>query len=171
MLYFAYGSNMRAEQMAWRCPKARPIGKAHLENYVFKINKVGAATIEKGLSFQDNHVQGVLWRCTKECITTLDVHEGIAKGHYRRQLIRVFYRGNYKTALTYIANNRHASMSPARGYLTDFVIKGGKEFDLDEDYITTLHQWQGNHILKKGRKRPLVKLSQYRKRQIGSLQS
>ena len=158
MLYFAYGSNMRAEQMAWRCPMARPLGIASLEDYAFLINKQGAASIKPQ---KQSHVQGILWRCTKNCITILDRHEGVAKGHYRRKIIRVCHDGKYHNSLVYIAQNQRHSYAPARGYLSDFVIKGGREFGLDEAYLENLSDWQGSHILKKGRKRPLVKLSQY----------
>ena len=32
-LYFAYGSNINLEQMAWRCPGAEVFGPAVLEGY------------------------------------------------------------------------------------------------------------------------------------------
>ena len=31
--YLAYGSNLNLEQMSRRCPTARVVGKAQLENY------------------------------------------------------------------------------------------------------------------------------------------
>ena len=32
-LYFAYGSNINLEQMAYRCPAAEAVGPVILENY------------------------------------------------------------------------------------------------------------------------------------------
>ena len=154
---------MRAEQMAWRCPQARPVGIAILKDYSFLINKIGAATITPK---KDSEVQGILWRCTRICTTTLDIHEGVAQGIYRRHILRVETKQGEKNALTYIANNRAPSRSPARGYLTDFVIKGGREFGLEPDYLEKLYEWQGAHVLKRGPRRPLVKLSQYRQKAL-----
>ena len=49
-LYFAYGSNINLEQMAWRCPGAEVFGPAVLEGYelLFRGNSrrgSGVATI------------------------------------------------------------------------------------------------------------------------------
>ncbi|MGZ7238567.1 gamma-glutamylcyclotransferase family protein, partial [Streptococcus pyogenes] len=48
--YIAYGSNLNIRQMRMRCPSARIIGTAVLENYelLFKGSKTGAyLTVEK----------------------------------------------------------------------------------------------------------------------------
>ncbi len=44
-LYFAYESNMHVGQMALRCPASRPLGRAWLDDWRFRINKRGTATI------------------------------------------------------------------------------------------------------------------------------
>ena len=36
-LYFAYGSNMNLNQMAFRCPDAEVVDTVRLEGYLFKI--------------------------------------------------------------------------------------------------------------------------------------
>ena len=43
--YFAYGSNMDADQMGRRCSAAAIIGTASLEGYRFIINSRGVATV------------------------------------------------------------------------------------------------------------------------------
>lgn len=52
MIYLAYGSNMNIEQMAYRCPKAKLLGTAVLENdrLMFKRKRRPVATIEKETS-------------------------------------------------------------------------------------------------------------------------
>lgn len=70
-LYFAYGANMNHENMAWRCPAARPIGAYELKDWTLEF--FGHANIrpEPGKS-----VQGVLWAITPECELDLDAFEG-----------------------------------------------------------------------------------------------
>lgn len=76
-LYFAYGSNMNTNQMAFRCPDAQVIDTVRLENYrlVFRSNGggKGVATIlpEKG-----SYVDGVLWRISARDEQYLDRYEG-----------------------------------------------------------------------------------------------
>jgi len=77
LLYFAYGSNMNTNQMAFRCPDAQVVETVRLENYqlVFRSNGFGrgVATIlpEKG-----SHVDGVLWRISPKDEQSLDRYEG-----------------------------------------------------------------------------------------------
>ena len=76
-LYFAYGSNMNTNQMAFRCPDAQAVGTVRLEGYrlTFAGNggRRGVATIlpEKG-----SYVDGVLWRIFPKDEQSLDHYEG-----------------------------------------------------------------------------------------------
>ena len=48
-LYIAYGSNLNLEQMAFRCPTAKVVGKSELKDYelLFRGGRRGAvATVE-----------------------------------------------------------------------------------------------------------------------------
>ena len=50
-LYIAYGSNLNLEQMAFRCPTAKVVGKSELKDYelLFRGGRRGAvATVEPG---------------------------------------------------------------------------------------------------------------------------
>ena len=60
--YFAYGSNMNLDQMAYRCPAASVVEKVKLEGY--------------RLTFWGSRVEGVLWKITPECEKSLDFYEG-----------------------------------------------------------------------------------------------
>ena len=36
-LYFAYGANINADDMAWRCPRAQPIGAFELHHWQLEL--------------------------------------------------------------------------------------------------------------------------------------
>ena len=76
-LYFAYGSNINLNQMAFRCPDATVIGPVTLENYelLFRGNGdgFGVATIEPK---EGGKVFGLLWNITPDCEKSLDRYEG-----------------------------------------------------------------------------------------------
>ena len=74
-LYFAYGSNMNLNQMAFRCPDAEVVESVRLEGYrlAFRTNGGGngVATI---LPEEGSYVDGVLWRISEraEQVTNQD---------------------------------------------------------------------------------------------------
>ena len=63
--YFAYGSNMNLDQMAYRCPAASVVEKVKLEGYRLTFcgrgKGCGVATI---LPEEGSRVEGVLWKIT-----------------------------------------------------------------------------------------------------------
>ena len=70
--YFAYGSNMNLDQMAYRCPAASVVENVKLEGYrlIFcgRGKGCGVATI---LPEEGSQVEGVLWKITPECEKSL----------------------------------------------------------------------------------------------------
>ena len=76
-LYFAYGSNMNLNQMAFRCPDAEVVESVRLEGYrlAFRTNGGGngVATI---LPKEGSYVDGVLWRISERDEQHLDHYEG-----------------------------------------------------------------------------------------------
>ena len=76
-LYFAYGSNINLEQMAYRCPDAEVVGPVTLAGYELtfrgRTDGSGVANIEPkdGAS-----VPGLLWRITPKCEQALNRYEG-----------------------------------------------------------------------------------------------
>lgn len=76
-LYFAYGSNINLDQMAYRCPAAQVVGPVVLEGYelLFRGNASGngVATIKPK---EGQQVHGLLWRITPGCERSLDLYEG-----------------------------------------------------------------------------------------------
>ena len=79
-LYFAYGSNINLDQMAYRCPDARVIGPVVLEGYrlAFRGNASGngVATV---VPHKGGKVHGLLWEITPACEQTLDRYEGYVR--------------------------------------------------------------------------------------------
>jgi gamma-glutamylcyclotransferase (GGCT)/AIG2-like uncharacterized protein YtfP len=94
-LYFAYGSNMNAEQMAYRCPKAQSLGGATLDDWKLAERVYADITPAVGL-----YTDGVLWACTPECMTALDQYEGYPR-LYTRGTLQVNFRGTDYPAIAY----------------------------------------------------------------------
>lgn len=84
--YFAYGSNICAEQMALRCPAAVPLGLADLPGWRFALNRRGVATL---LEEPAACASGLLWDLSRACEEALDRYEGVASDVYRRAEIEV----------------------------------------------------------------------------------
>ena len=84
--YLAYGSNLNIRQMRLRCPGARVVGVAEIEDYelLFKGSKTGAyLTIEprKGAS-----VPVGVWEVSAENEKQLDRYEGFPDFYYKKEL-------------------------------------------------------------------------------------
>lgn len=130
---------MHVGQMSFRCPASRPVGRAQLQDWRFRINRRGAATIvpEAGAV-----VHGVVWHSTPDCIATLNVYEGIAQRHYRQRRVRVVLDGleAVKPALTYVALNTQPGR-PNRGYHDRVVVPGAYDWALPAEYLRELETW------------------------------
>lgn len=116
MLYIAYGSNT-PEQMEYRCPSAKYLGKRVLENYrlVFKYY----ATIEVALSEQ---VEVMLYEVPDKDMVLLDRYEGFP-ALYRKEEVEV----EGKKAVVYIMNEEMCPYSlPDNAYLYG-VLSGYRE--------------------------------------------
>ena len=84
--YLAYGSNLNVRQMRMRCPTARMIGTATIEDYrlMFKGSKTGSyLTIEpeEGCS-----VPVGVWEVSEADELALDRYEGFPTFYYKKEL-------------------------------------------------------------------------------------
>jgi len=84
-LYFAYGSNINLDQMAQRCPDAKPMGPVTLEGYELLFRGGGFATISP---CEGSQVQGLLWEITPKSEFSLDLYEGYPH-FYKKQTVPV----------------------------------------------------------------------------------
>lgn|SRR5487761_573080 len=141
--YFAYGSNMCVEQMARRCPNARLIGPAVLENYRFQIVRAGYASI---VPRPRQHTSGILWRITVGNRRRLDAYEQIEHALYR--LLHVPVRradGSPCIALTYIATDLKPGR-PRPGYI-EVIVRAAQRLGFPPAAIADLACWDPSHRL------------------------
>ena len=112
-LYFAYGSNINLEQMAYRCPDAHVVRPVILENYelLFRGNTRGngVATIAPR---EGSKVHGLLWRITPACEQSLDFYEGYPRLYEKEQVTVRDDRGRQLTVMAYVMTGGERWMSP-----------------------------------------------------------
>ena len=141
-LYFAYASNMDPMQFHCRCPKAKPLGRARLPERRLAFTRCsrrwrgGVADVVEDAS---SAVWGVLYEVDEACLATLDRCEGVCKGAYRREQVKVFhYAGQPQEAITYVAN-RTGDFRPSRSYL-EVILRGARAYGLPAEYIAALER-------------------------------
>lgn len=133
--YFAYGSNLCAQQMARRCPDATDARPATLADHDWLINQRGVATVEP---FPGSRVHGVLWRISDHDLTTLDSAEGVPV-RYRRDQLTVHTTDGPSPAWVYI-DHRVRPGAPRPGYL-ERIVAGAVQHGLPQPWIDFLHRW------------------------------
>ncbi|EAY15839.1 hypothetical protein TVAG_160120 [Trichomonas vaginalis G3] len=76
--YFAYGSNMNLEQMAFRCPQSIKVGHGVMKDY----HVVEALYADIDAS-EGNIVNGLVWKVNSNDLASLDKYEGFPKRYFR----------------------------------------------------------------------------------------
>jgi len=120
MKYFAYGSNLNAQQMQQRCPGAKRLFSARLPNYrlIFtggsRARTGGTATIrlERG-----EQVPGGVYEIDGRCLLALDRHEGYPAVYDRMNVIVFNDFGDAVEAVTYFKKGRGVEEPPSEEYL------------------------------------------------------
>lgn len=110
MLYFSYGMNTNLNQMATRCPTAKSLGRAELQNYRFEFKR--HATIEPD---SGRMTYGVLWDITQADEKSLDMLEGYPL-YYTKKNVTVMHEGKQLTAMTYLMYPDEQLHIPADSY-------------------------------------------------------
>ncbi len=134
-LYFAYGSNLCARQMAQRCPDAADPRPAVLADHDWLINQRGVATVEP---LAGNQVHGVVWRISDGDLATLDSAEGVPV-RYRRDRLTVHTDDGPAPAWVYI-DHRVTPGPPRPGYLPK-IVDGATQHGLPQRWIDFLRRW------------------------------
>ena len=128
-LYFAYGSNMNLNQMAFRCPDAKVIESVQVENYRLAFRGSGVATIllEKG-----SRVEGVLWRISADDERSLDVYEGYPRLYGKEKIEVQLSSGQRISTMAYCMNNPYARYPamPSKNYLAG-ILEGCRQNRID----------------------------------------
>ncbi len=97
-LYFAYGSNMNLNQMAYRCPESEVVGPVRLDGCKLAFRGAGFATI---LPCAGGSVEGVLWHISEMDERRLDRYEGVPR-HYDKRTVQVLGKdGAHYKAMVY----------------------------------------------------------------------
>jgi len=135
-LYFAYGSNMNRAAMQRRCPGARAIGPAVLDNFRFfiGIDGWGSVKLKPGAT-----VHGVLWRLSPRDIAALHAYELLHKGLYEVRHLPVRLGPRRVTAMIYLLRRRSVGR-PKPGYV-EMIASAARAWKLPERYIRSVERW------------------------------
>ncbi len=137
-LYFAYGSNMDLVQMRDRCPAGVTVGVAERPSYRFMINARGVATVVPDAS---SSVQGLLWNLTRKDERSLNRHEGVKRGIYRKVDVEVRLSDGTRTrAFIYVA--RDSTPGKARSGYMEKIVSGAESCGLPSTYVDQLKNWE-----------------------------
>lgn len=113
-MYFAYGSNINLEQMAYRCPDASVMGPVTLEGWELLFRRGGFATIAPK---EGEKVTGLLWSITPECERSLDCYEGYPRFYDKRMVTVRDGEGRSLSVMAYIMDERFREpMLPTTDY-------------------------------------------------------
>ena len=142
MLYIAYGSNMNRRQMAYRCPRAEPIGPVWLKGWRLVMKRV--ADVEPD---PEAIIPAALWRITAACEAALDLYEGFPTFYTKHRLRIVLADGKHARPMFYCMNNPEArTIAPSSETYLWAIAEGYHDFGFDD--LTPLLKAQ--HEAKKG---------------------
>ena len=127
-LYFAYGMNTNQEEMSYRCPGARALGRAMLPGYRLEFKSF--ATI---VPSPKETVEGALWTITDSDECALDMLEGYPE-FYDKKTVSVEQDNQSYIAMTYIMNPREHGYSPSDSYYK-MVSEGYQHFGLSQQQL------------------------------------
>jgi gamma-glutamylcyclotransferase (GGCT)/AIG2-like uncharacterized protein YtfP len=107
-IYLAYGSNMNIGQMAHRCPTAKVIGKAILENYrlTFRGRSRDGAGVATIIPECGSQVPCLLWEIQPTDEASLDRYEGYPI-MYTKKVVIANMQGQKLKAMVYIMTEQY----------------------------------------------------------------
>lgn len=142
--YLAYGSNLNVVQMRWRCPDARALGTATIEDYrlLFKGSKTGSyLTIEAQEGAQ---VPVAVWKVSEEDEKRLDRYEGSPTFYYKKELELTFTgiktgKKRKRKCFVYIMHEDRPIGIPSRSYVEN-CIEGYRDFGFNLKYLKDAYE-------------------------------
>jgi len=143
--YLAYGSNLNRNQMRMRCPGAKPLGTAVIEDYrlLFKGSKTGAyLTIEPAAG---HYVPVAVWQVTESDEKALDRYEGYPTFYYKADL-KITYKGIISNqvrtcrAFVYIMHEDRSIGIPSTYYVSTCA-QGYLDFDFDDGLLMEAYEY------------------------------
>lgn len=138
-LYLAYGSNLSIEQMRFRCPDAKIVGTAEIENHrlMYKGSKTGAyATVEPE---EGQKVPVLVWDISPRDEASLDRYEGYPRFYYKKNLrVKITTLQGEQlgeaTAMVYIMDERRIHGMPTTCY-EGILREGYERFGFSEQVL------------------------------------
>ena len=146
-LYFAYGSNMNRAAMRRRCPGARAIGPATLEDHRFFVGIDGWGSVKPSAG---DSVYGVLWRLTLRDLAALHAYELLHAGLYDVRHLSVRLGAQRAPAMIYLLRRRTPGR-PKPGYVA-MIAASARAWNLPERYIRSVERlstsrWTGARVI------------------------
>lgn len=141
--YAAYGSNLNIQQMAIRCPGAKPLGTALLKDWqlLFKGSYTGSyLTIEKK---KGSCVPLGIWQVDEFDEQKLDRYEGYPRFYQKFTCNVNVHLKNGKTSRKKVfiyAMPTTAQLGSPTAYYLDVCIKGYDDFGFDFKYLDEAYQ-------------------------------
>ena len=140
-LYFAYGSNMSAENFSGRCPDAELVCGAELVGYRLAFNLISTRWGGRAVSVEPSDgdsVFGILWQVSEADLAALDLIEG----KYERIEVKVRRLSDESaaTAFTYQVRDEHRELDegPPIDEYRNLMLTGATEAGLPDPYIEVL---------------------------------
>jgi hypothetical protein len=148
MRYFAYGSNLDPDQMRERCPAARFVCIARLDDHRLTFNR---KSIRRGCGVADvipspgDCVWGAVFEVTGNDVACLDSSEGFRAGrranaYYRKEIRVTGIVDDAEQATiveTYVAHPQPNPPPPSEQYMAQ-IVKGARHWGLPSSYIEQL---------------------------------
>ncbi|MFH0892460.1 MAG: gamma-glutamylcyclotransferase family protein [Candidatus Falkowbacteria bacterium] len=136
MYYFAYGSNMNRGQMKKRCPSAKFLFRAYLENYklVFDgYSKNWKGAVANIVPEDGSKIWGGLFEINDDNLAALDCYEGYhSKAYDRKELDTKDDNNKIYEAKVYFRLGEKPG-DPSEEYLK-VIIRGAGDCGLPEEY-------------------------------------
>lgn len=131
--YFAYGSNLDAEQMIRRCPSAKLVGVAHLAG--FRLAFAGSSRTWGGavatlLPDARASVSGLVWALSQADLHVLDGFEGHPRSYRRRTLAVLTKDAGRLGAEVYVKDAPIEGVPSARYF--NVILAAYREYRFDE---------------------------------------
>lgn len=132
MYYIAYGSNINLEQMAYRCPYSKIIGKGYLNRWKLVFNT------HADIIYTDNKsdkVPVLIWEIDNRDWKNLDKYEGYPKYYVKQNIKTHFEDGRTEKCIAYVmAKNRKGFSAPYEDYFLK-IAYGYKDNKMNLDYL------------------------------------
>ena len=125
MLYAAYGSNINLEQMKFRCPNNKVIGKGYIKDYKLAFNYHADIILFKG-----SEVPVLFWEIDKEDWKNLDRYEGYPN-YYVKQTVKAVFEDKEIECIVYVMTQYYDCLvAPSYDYFNT-ILCGYEENKMD----------------------------------------